>query len=154
MSEDMNKDQIEFDKSKLHKEYPAGSFVVTEEEVSMYCSSIGEKSDICHDKQKAITAGYRDIVAPPTFCALFVRGFDRPDINLNFGNSGFHAGEAIDVLEPICVGDKLEASIQLSDVYVKTGRSGQMVFIVWEHIFRNQDGNISAKVRESHVRRE
>ena len=122
MSEDMNKDQIEFDKSKLHKEYPAGSFVVTEEEVSMYCNSIGEKSDICHDKQKAIAAGYRDIVAPPTFCALFVRGFDRPDINLKFGNSGFHAGEAIDVLEPICVGDKLEASIQLRDVYVKTGR--------------------------------
>jgi hypothetical protein len=154
MSEDMNKDQIEFDKSKLHKEYPAGSFVVTEEEVSMYCNSIGEKSDICHDKQKAIAAGYRDIVAPPTFCALFVRGFDRPDINLKFGNSGFHAGEAIDVLEPICVGDKLEASIQLSDVYVKTGRSGQMVFVVWEHIFRNQHGDISAKVRESHVRRE
>ena len=98
--------------------------------------------------------GYRDIVAPPTFCALFVRGFDRPDINLNFGKSGFHAGEAIDVLEPICVGDKLDASIQLSDVYVKTGRSGQMVFIVWEHIFRNQNGNIAAKVRESHVRRE
>ena len=76
------------------------------------------------------------------------------DINLNFGKSGFHAGEAIDVLEPICVGDKLDASIQLSDVYVKTGRSGQMVFIVWEHIFRNQNGNIAAKVRESHVRRE
>ena len=154
MSEDLNKDQIVYDKSQLNKEYPAGTFLVTKEEVSMYCNSIGDQSIICHDKAKALEEGYRDIVAPPTFCALFVRGFDRPDINLNFGKSGFHAGEAIDVLEPICVGDKLDASIQLSDVYVKTGRSGQMVFIVWEHIFRNQNGNIAAKVRESHVRRE
>ncbi len=85
MSEDLNKDQIDYDKSQLGKEYPAGSFLVTEEEVSMYCNSIGEQSEICHDKSKALEAGYRDIVAPPTFCALFVRGFDRPNINLNFG---------------------------------------------------------------------
>ena len=154
MSEDLNKDQIDYDKSQLNKEYPAGSFLVTKEEVSMYCNSIGDESIISHNKAQALEEGYRDIVAPPTFCALFVRGFDRPDIKLNFGKSGFHAGEAIDVLEPICVGDTLDASIQLSDVYVKTGRSGQMVFIVWEHIFRNQNGNIAAKVRESHVRRE
>ena len=47
MSEDLNKDQIDYDKSQLNKEYPAGTFLVTKEEVSMYCNSIGDLSIIC-----------------------------------------------------------------------------------------------------------
>ena len=31
MSEDLNKDQIDYDKSQLNKEDPAGSFLVTKE---------------------------------------------------------------------------------------------------------------------------
>ena len=51
-------------------------------------------------------------------------------------------------------GDQLTASSHLKDVYAKTGRSGTMVFVVWETTFRNQHGDVVAEVQESFARRE
>jgi peptidyl-tRNA hydrolase len=42
----------------------------------------------------------------------------------------------------------------LKDVYAKTGRSGTMVFMVWETTFRNQKGDVVADVQESYAARE
>ena len=52
------------------------------------------------------------------------------------------------------VGDRLTSSSRLKDVYAKTGRSGAMVFCLWEHTFRNQDGEVVAEVTQSFARRE
>ena len=46
------------------------------------------------------------------------------------------------------------ASSHLKEVYPKTGRSGTMVFTVWETTFTNQDGLVVADVQESYASRE
>ena len=77
-----------------------------------------------------------------------------PDINLKFGSTRFHAGQRIQSKAPIFAGDRVTASSHLKEVYPKTGRSGTMVFIVWETTFRNQDGQVVADVQESYAARE
>ena len=56
--------------------------------------------------------------------------------------------------EKIVAGDSLTASSHLKEVYPKTGRSGTMVFVVWETTFRNQKGQVVADVQESFAARE
>jgi acyl dehydratase len=66
----------------------------------------------------------------------------------------FHAGQRVQPRAPIVAGDSLTASSHLKDVYAKTGRSGTMVFIVWETTLRNQKGEVVADVQESFAARE
>lgn len=150
----MTTQQVDFDRSLLGVDYPAGTFQVEKDALLRFCKAVGETDPVYTDEEAARQAGHRALVAPPTFCANFVRGLGRPDIKLNFGRTGFHAGEAIDTLAPVYAGDTLTATTRLKDVYTKTGRSGTMVFVVWETSFTNQHGQRVADVQESHVRRE
>jgi hypothetical protein len=54
----------------------------------------------------------------------------------------------------IIAGDSLSASTFLKEVYPKTGRTGTMVFMVWETVFTNQKGERVADVQESFAARE
>jgi hydroxyacyl-ACP dehydratase HTD2-like protein with hotdog domain len=76
-----------------------------------------------------------------------------PDIKLNFGKGRVHAGQVLETLGPIQAGDTLSASSRLKDVYAKTGRTGTMVFIVWQTVFSNQRGEAVAAVEESYAAR-
>lgn len=151
--ERLTAEEIKFDRSLLGVEHPGGRSEVTREAILTFCQAVGETNPIYTDPEAARAAGYDDIIAPPTFCNLFVSGIGRPDIKLEFGDLMFHAGQAIDSLAPIKPGDTLEGRTALKEVYTKTGRSGTMVFIVWETKFINQDGTTVAAVRESFVRR-
>ena len=146
--------ELEYDRSLHGKEHQAGPFEVTKESVQALSKSIGESSPLCYDEEAARAAGYSGLVAPPTLCTLFVRRVELPDINLKFGRMRFHAGQRVQPRAPIIAGDSLTASSHLKDVYAKTGRSGTMVFIVWETTLRNQKGEVVADVQESFAARE
>ena len=146
--------ELEYDRSLYGKEHQAGPFAVTKETIQELSRSIGEAGPLCYDEDAARAAGYAGLVAPPTLCTLFVRRVELPDINLKFGRMRFHAGQRVQPCAPIIAGDSLTASSHLKDVYAKTGRSGTMVFIVWETTLRNQKGEVVADVQESFAARE
>jgi acyl dehydratase len=150
----MTSQELDFDRSHLGVDYDAGTYPVEKDEVLRYCRAIGETGPIYIDEAAARAAGHPGLLVHPTFCAMFVRSFGRPDIKLNFGRTSFHAGEAIDSMAPIHVGDTLTAKTRLKEVYAKTGRSGTMAFTVWETSFTNQDGQQVVSVLESMVRRD
>ena len=146
--------ELEYDRSLYGQEHETGPFVVTRDMVLAFNRSIGETGRVFNDDEAARAAGYPGIVAPPTLCTLFVHGVELPDIKLKFGRSRFHAGQRVQVRRPVVAGDSLSASSHLKEVYPKTGRSGTMVFIVWETTFRNQEGQVVADVQESYAVRE
>lgn len=146
--------ELEYDRSLYGKEHQAGPFEVTKEVIQAFSRSIGETNPLYTDEAAARAAGYRSLVAPPTLCTIFVRRVSLPDINLKFGRMRFHAGQRVQRRGPIVAGDLITASSHLKEVYPKTGRSGTMVFIVWETTFRNQKGEIVADVQESFATRE
>ncbi len=135
----MTTDGIKFDRSLLGVEHPIGTIEVTGEMIEEYAR---------------VTGAADSSVASPALCSMFTQTITRPDIKLEFGSMGLFAGEAIDSLSPIRSGDLLEGRTMLKEVYAKTGRSGKMVFTVWETSFARRDGELVARVRESFVQRE
>ena len=146
--------ELEYDRSLYGKEHLAGPFEVTKELIRAFTQSTGESDPVFVDETAAREAGYRGLVAPPTFCTVLVEGMALPDIKLKFGRMQIHAGERVQPRAPVVAGDQLTASSRLKDVYAKTGRSGTMVFISWETTFRNQHGEVVADLEESFARRE
>ena len=146
--------ELEYDRSLYGKEHLAGPFEVTKALIQSFTQSTGGSDPLFVDETAAREAGYRGLVAPPTFCTVLVERVALPDINLRFGSTQMLAGERVQPRAPIVAGDQLTASSRLKDVYAKTGRSGTMVFISWETTFRNQHGEVVADIEESFARRE
>ena len=146
--------ELEYDRSLYGKEHLAGPFEVTKQLIQSFTRSVGETNPVFNDEDAARAAGYRGLVAPPTLCTVLVHRVSLPSINLKFGKMQVHAGQRVQPRAPIVAGDQLTASSHLKDVYAKTGRSGTMVFTVWETTFRNQNGEVVADVQESFATRE
>ena len=60
----------------------------------------------------------------------------------------------MELLNPIRVGDTVTAKAQVKEVYSKTGRSGDMVFVVTKVTYRNQSDEPVMSMEHSFVRRE
>ena len=146
--------ELQYDRSLYGVEHEAGPFEISRDQIKGFSKGLGETGQVYLDESAARAEGYRDVVAPPTFCTVLVNKVKLPDINLQFGRTSMHAGQRVQYREPIVAGDSLTAFSHLKDVYAKTGRSGTMVFVVWETTFRNQDDQIVADVQESFARRE
>ena len=145
--------ELDYNKSLYGVEHRAGPFPVTRELVQAFSLGIGETSPVFTDVEAARSAGYADLLAPPTLCTIFVRQIELPSIDLEFGKISMHAGQRVQSIAPIVAGDDLSASSHLKDVYAKTGRTGTMVFVVWQTAFSNQHGTVVAEVEESFARR-
>ncbi len=146
--------ELEYDRSLHGVEHKAGPFEITNEIIDQANKSVGETGPAFRSDEEAKEAGYRGRIAPPTLCCLLVRQVSLPDVNVKFGRTQMHAGQRVEPKAPVYAGDQLSASSHLKDVYAKTGRSGTMVFVVWETTFSNQDGLVVAEVQESFARRE
>ena len=145
--------EIKFDRSLLGVENDIGEYPVTSEMIVRFAHSTGESNPLYLDEEAGKASDYGIMIAPPTFCNMFVSGVTRPDIKLEFGDVSLFAGQAIECVGTVRPGDTLFAKTKLKEVYAKTGRSGKMVFQVWETNFANQDGEDVARVQESFVRR-
>ena len=145
-------EEIEFDRSFFDRSFLSGPLCIHSEVIKRYCRIFGITALVSTDKLAAKNAGYRDLVAPATLCALMIQG-ERPDIGLNFGRRQLFASASIELLVPVCAGDVVTGTTRLKDVYAKTGRSGTMVFIVWESGIVNQLGEKVASLQQSYVRK-
>jgi len=52
-------------------EFPIVNYEVAREKIGEYVAAIGDRNPLHRDRVAAQTAGYRDIIAPPTFAAVF-----------------------------------------------------------------------------------
>lgn len=143
---------LEYDRSVIGVEVEVGQFTVTREQIETFVEVMGETNPVYTDDEAAKANGYRGIIAPPTFFTVF-RTQGGLDPKVKFGNTGFHAGQEFEFVEPLYVGDKIIAKAVVKDVYAKTGRTGTMVFTVSETAYYNQDGRKVARIENSMVRR-
>jgi acyl dehydratase len=146
--------ELNYDRSLHDEEHLAGPFEITKASIQGFTRSIGGTNPVFLDEAAARRAGYSGIIAPPTYCTVLLQRISLPDIKLQFGRVGMHAGQRVQPKAPVVAGDQLTASSHLKEVYAKTGRSGTMVFVVWETIFTNQNNEVVADVQESFARRE
>ncbi len=70
-----------------------------------------------------------------------------PDDFTDIGSGrGIDGGKSIEWYRPMRAGDRLRATVEIGDIYDKTGRSGTMIFIVNRMTFFDPDGEVVAAV--------
>lgn len=91
--------------------------------------------------------------APPTFTAAFIT--DPPPLPPAWdrGSSWLNAGDRFERHAPIEVGDVLRSRMTLTDIYEKSGRSGPLLFLVYETEFRDRAGVLRVRHRGTRLRR-
>lgn len=131
---------MEVDVDKLKRdwagfEFDTAEFTISPQDLVDFASACGETDPRYTDPAHA------DFQAVPNFTSRYVGRRVLPEHFPRIGKGfGFDAGKCVTVLGPLRAGDRIVAKSKIHDVYEKTGRSGQMVFIVHRMEFQNQRG--------------
>jgi acyl dehydratase len=124
----------------IGKEWPATTYEVGKEKIGEYARAIGLENPVHFDREAAVAAGYRDVVAPPMFCVVYSAPalgpalFD-PEVGMNFA-AMVHGGQEFVWSEPACSGDEIATGARCADIYEKDDKG----FYVFETVSKNQHG--------------
>ncbi|MGK2914213.1 MAG: MaoC family dehydratase N-terminal domain-containing protein [Porticoccaceae bacterium] len=124
-------------------------------QLKFFSKAVGETNPIYFDEVAARGAGYRSILAPPTYsCTLSCAV---PDPFAKFIAMGMnlqrilHAQQRFEYFSPICAGDRVTFVSRIVDIHDKRG--GAMQFVIEETVATNQNGEITTKLRQTIVER-
>lgn len=149
------------DEARAWAKQPFAQYQVTvsRNDIARYARAIGETDPIHFDPEAARNAGFVDVVAPPYFPytirmqAANLR--DRADLEPDGSSSEdvppvettrAMAGETtIEMGVPVVAGDVITLDKRIVDLYEKSGRSGDLVFVVQEFRFTNQRGDLAMR---------
>ena len=115
-------------------EFPIVEYEVSREKIGEYVAAIGDRNPVHSDVAAAQRLGYRDLVAPPTFAAVFATRPFRvaladPDwvSRATFDPKRIlHGGQSYSFHRPVFPGDRLIVQSIVEDVYTKKN----LVFLV------------------------
>jgi hypothetical protein len=108
----------------LNKVFDEQTFVLTPSQIVDYAVACGERSPRYTDPD------HPDFQAPPTFPSSFHAGRRLPEGFPSFPGLGMDAGKAVSPIAPLRARVELTGRTHLHDLYVKSGRSGRMTFMV------------------------
>ena len=128
------------DTSAIGKTYPPFEYEVGREKIREYASAVGEDNPVHFDREAARGAGFRDVVAPPMFAAVYSAGavwplFVDPEIGIDFSMM-VHGAQEFAWGEPVCSGETIVTTASVKDI----SERGPLAFYVFESVSRNQDG--------------
>jgi acyl dehydratase len=123
-------------------------------QMRVFARATGQTEAIFLDEQVALAAGYRALVAPPTFVhALYALGTDRPfDLFDRLGirlATTLHGEQSFEYGAPLCAGDRITFAGSVLDVYSRNG--GRLDFLVYEQTAVNQLGEQVTRMRTTTV---
>lgn len=108
---------------------------VDEASIIGWASSCGERDPRFTDPT------HEDFQAHPTFLAHFNASVVVPNGFPTLApGPGIDGGKRVESHHPVRPGDRVESRASVADVYLKTGRSGSMFFVVQRVEFLRQDG--------------
>lgn len=140
-------------RDQIGKEGPPSTLEVDKTAVRMFARAVGHTDPVFYDEDEAKQRGYRSLPAPPGY--LGTRVFN-PKGGEAEGPGGFtrgpykrilNGGTEIEYLGDICAGDTLTASSHIADIQQRQGGIGTMVITTTETVYKNQTGQVVAKVR-------
>ena len=140
----------------IGKEGPPVTREVSEKEIRRFCFAVGDLNPLYLDEGYAKTARFGGIVAPPMFFDIptvpefplnklkedgMAEAGVRPPLRVSRSMAG---GNEVEFFKPIRPGDRITRVSKIAEMYEKEGRSGPMVFTVYEQRYTNQDGDLVA----------
>ncbi len=90
---------------------------------------------------------------PPTFLVALAPVSLHLEEAEEYGKGWLNGGNRFEYFEPVRVGDQITATGRVADVYEKSGSTGNLLFIIFETNYVNQDGKPVARLRGTMIRR-
>jgi hypothetical protein len=91
--------------------------------------------------------------APPTFAVALLTEPPPLPPGWDHGESWLNAGDRFENVAPIRAGDAIRSRTTLSDIYEKSGRSGSLLFLVYQTEFRDRAGRLCVRHQGTRLRR-
>lgn len=121
--------------------------------IRRFAQAIGDTNPLYHDEEVARSAGFRGLLAPPTFPSALSGGVDWKEI-LKIKERSILIGEqSFEHHLPICAGDRLLVTTRVVDIYEKSGSGGVMDFAVVEEEGLNEQKELVYRSRRTIVAR-
>jgi acyl dehydratase len=132
---------------------------VVAKDIRRFCYAVGDLNPLYLDEEYARQTSYGGIIAPPMFFDIptmpeYPQDQLKPDGLPQTGlmppikaTRSMAGGNEIEFFKPIRVGDRITRVSKIADIYEKEGRSGPLVFTVYEQRYANQDGDLVAVER-------
>lgn len=133
-------------------------------DIRRYAQAIGDPDPIYTGSGQGDGGSPSALVAPPLFChalafedvpAEQLRADGLPtelDVPLPTARA-IGGGSKFDVGAPVRAGDVITVRKTITDIYKKTGRSGDLVFVVLDATYTNQNGELVAREHGTFVNR-
>ncbi|MBA3421423.1 MAG: MaoC family dehydratase N-terminal domain-containing protein [Thermoleophilaceae bacterium] len=126
--------------SLIGKSYEPFEYEVGREKIREYAHVVGETNPVHFDPHAAHEAGFRAVVAPPMFAAVYSAGAVAPamldpTVGMNFAMM-VHGGQEFAWWELVYAGDTITTTASVRDISARE----TMKFYVFESVSVNQDG--------------
>ena len=124
----------------IGKTYAPLTYAVGREKIREYAFAVGETNPVHLEVEAARALGYRDVVAPPMFAAVYISPaigpplFD-PEVGINFALM-VHGGQEFRWGPLVVAGDEIDTTVTVKDISERGGTG----FYVFESVSTNQDG--------------
>jgi acyl dehydratase len=129
----------------IGKQWPPATYQASRAKIAEYANALGADNQIHFDRDAAVAAGFREVVAPPMFCVVYSApamgpAVLDPEVGINLATM-VHGGQEFEWGEPVCSGDEVTTTAICSDITEKGG----MGFYVFESTSVNQDGQMTVR---------
>ena len=136
---------VDYDSARLGERSELLSHEIEKGAIRRFAEALGETNPVYFDEDAARQAGYRGVLAPPTFPVTLKRnpvpGLTMPGAGVIHGEQEFVYGE------PICSGDLITVTAWLADVQVRQGRRGLMTLVTIAGEGWHRDGEMAFQAR-------
>lgn len=100
-------------------------YVVSRAKIAEFAQAVGAESALHHDPHAATEAGYRDVVAPPTFAVLIAQRAESeyiadPASGIDFSRV-VHANESFSYVRPLVAGDVAHTAVHVDSLTERAG---------------------------------
>lgn len=131
------------------------SDIVTKRLIREYTLATGDDDPLFLDPEYAATTRYGGLIAPPLFHSAATRRVV-PESRLlpdgqyddlavpGISGRSMAGSREIEFFNPVRPGDIVTEKMRITDIYEKSGRSGNLVFQISEVTFTNQRGELLA----------
>jgi len=137
------------DRRVIGKNYPAALNEIEKGAIRRFAEAIGDSNPIYLNEEAAKAAGYKDLVAPPSFSATLTGGVDLKEVLALKDRQVLVGEQSFEYHHPLCAGDRLLVVSRVVDIYEKLGAGGVMDFAVIEDEGRDERGELYYRARRT-----
>ena len=137
------------DRNAIGRESKPATNEVEKGAIRRFAEALGETNPIYFEEAAARAAGYRSVVAPPTFATTLRAGSDlREGLMLTPGKHLLQAEQSFEYARPIVAGDRLTVRSRIAEVAQRQTPSGLTDVVVIEDEGRDEAGDVVYRSRQ------